>query len=300
MSDQNLSEPFQKNRPHLRALAYRMLGNQSEADDAVQEAWLRLNRAGSAGVENLGAWLTTVVARVCLDMLRSRKARREELLDVQLPEPAPSPEHGAQPERDRLLADSIGLALLVVLETLAPAERVAFVLHDLFDLPFDEIAPIVGRSPTATRQLASRARRHVQGAGPNPDADISRQRVVVDAFLAASRGGDFSALLAVLDPEVALLPDQTAQAASAEGKMRGGPDFERETRGADAVARAFSGRAKGAQPALIDGAVGAVWAPGGRVRVAFAITIVANRIAEIELLADTARIELMDIEILTQ
>lgn len=299
MSDPNLSEPFEKNRSHLRAVAYRMLGNQSEAEDAVQEALLRLNRAGSAGVENLGGWLTTVVARVCLDMLRSRKARREEALDLQSSEPASSAELVAQPERDRLLADSVGLALLVVLETLAPAERVAFVLHDLFDLPFDEIAPIVGRSPTATRQLASRARRQVQGVGPDPDADVSRQRVVVDAFLAASRGGDFSGLLAVLDPDVVLRPDAVALAASVEGKLRGGPDLTPETRGADAVARAFSGRAKAAQPALIDGAIGAVWAPGGQVRVAFAITISSGKIAEIELIADPERIEQLDVQILT-
>jgi RNA polymerase sigma factor (sigma-70 family) len=298
MSEQNLSEPFEKNRQHLRAVAYRMLGNQSEAEDAVQEAWLRLSRSGNAEIENLGGWLTTVVARVCLDMLRSRKSRREELLDVQVPEPTSDMDHGAQPERDRLLADSVGMALLVVLETLAPAERVAFVLHDLFDLPFDEIASIVGRSPTATRQLASRARRHIQGVGPDPNADVSRQRVVVDAFLAASRGGDFSALLTVLDPDVVLRPDHVALEASVAGKLRGGPDFTAETRGADAVARAFAGRAKAGQAALIDGAVGVVWAPGGQVRVAFAISLTEHQIAEIEIIADPERIKLMDIQIL--
>lgn len=298
MSDQNLSEPFEKNRQHLRAVAFRMLGNRSEADDAVQEAWLRLSRSGPAGIENLGGWLTTVVARVCLDMLRARKSRREDALDDQAPEPTSGSEYGAQPERDRLLGDSIGLALLVVLETLAPAERVAFVLHDLFDLPFDEIATIVGRSPAATRQLASRARRHVQGVGPDPDADLTRQRVVVDAFLAASRGGDFGALLAVLDPDVVLRPDAVALEASAAGKMRGGPEFAPDTRGADAVARAFTGRAKAGQPALIDGALGIVWAPGGQVRVAFALTLASGKIAEIELIADPARIALMDIQIL--
>ncbi|MET0793711.1 MAG: sigma-70 family RNA polymerase sigma factor [Polyangiaceae bacterium] len=298
MSERNLSEPFEQNRAHLRAVAYRMLGNQSEADDAVQEAWLRLNRAGSAGVDNLGGWLTTVVARVCLDMLRARKSRREEALDLETRELAASSEGGAQPERERLLADSVGLALLVVLETLAPAERVAFVLHDLFDLPFDQIAPILGRSAIATRQLASRARRHVQGVGPDPDADISRQRVVVDAFLAASRGGDLSALLAVLDPDVVLRPDRYSLEASAARRAQGAPELAPEMRGADAVAQAFFGRAKAARPALIDGAVGAVWAPGGQVRAVFAMTIIAGKVTEMELLYDPEQIPLMDIQLL--
>ena len=203
-----LAEQFEANRTHLRAVAYRMLGSLSEADDAVQEAWLRLSRSDTSGVENLGGWLTTVVARVCLDMLRSRKSRREEPLGAHVPDPMVSREDGIDPEHEALLADSVGLALLVVLETLAPAERVAFVLHDMFDLPFDEIAPIVGRSPTAARQLASRARRRVQGAATVPDADLTRQREVVDAFLAASRGGDFDALLALLDPDVVLRADR--------------------------------------------------------------------------------------------
>src|SRR3989441_3729479 len=195
-----LATRFEENRTHLKAVAYRMLGSVSEAEDAVQDAWLRLSRSDTSGVENLDGWLTTIVARVCLDMLRSRKSRREEPLGARAPEMIVSREEGVDPEREALLADSVGLALLVVLETLAPAERVAFVLHDMFDLPFDEIAPIVGRSPAAARQLASRARRRVQGVTA-PDVDRTRQRALVGAFLAASRDGDFEALLAVLDPD---------------------------------------------------------------------------------------------------
>ncbi|MGZ3602248.1 MAG: sigma-70 family RNA polymerase sigma factor, partial [Ktedonobacterales bacterium] len=193
-----LVEQFEAHRSHLRAVAYRMLGSQSEADDAVQESWLHLSRSNTSGVENMGGWLTTIVARVCLDMLRSRKSRREEPMDTNVPDPIASREDGIDPEHEALLADSVGLALLVVLDTLSPAERLAFVLHDMFDVPFEEIAPIVGRSPTAARQLASRARRRVQGAATVPDADLRRQREVVDAFLAASREGDFDALLVVL------------------------------------------------------------------------------------------------------
>src|SRR6266536_1534889 len=201
-----LAEQFEAQRPHLRAVAYRMLGSLSEADDAVQESWLHLSRSGTSGVENLGGWLTTVVARVCLDMLRSRKSRQEDPLGPHVPDPIVGHADGSDPEHEAQLADSVGLALLVILETLAPAERVAFVLHDMFDLPFDEIAPIVARSPTAARQLASRARRRVRGAA-TPDADLTRQREVIDAFLAAARGGDFDALLAVLDPDVVLRAD---------------------------------------------------------------------------------------------
>ncbi len=222
-----LAERFEEHRPHLRAVAYRMLGSPSEADDAVQEAWLRLSRADTSGVENLGGWLTTVVARVCLDMLRSRTSRRrgrsplDGHRDSRVPDPIVGRADGGDPEHEALLADSVGLALLVVLETLAPAERLAFVLHDMFAVPFDEIAPIVGRSPTAARQLASRARRRVQGAAPVPDADLARQREVVDAFLAASRGGDFEALLAVLDPDVVLRADTGAVPAGASREVRG-------------------------------------------------------------------------------
>ncbi len=279
-----LAERFEENRTHLHAVAYRMLGSRSEADDAVQEAWLRLSRSDTSGVENLGGWLTTVVARVCLDLLRSRKARPEEPLGAHLPDPIVTPEHEA------LLADSIGLALLVVLETLAPAERVAFVLHDMFDLPFAEIAPIVGKSPAAARQLASRARRRVQGAATVADADRTRQRVVVDAFLAASRGGDFDALLAVLDPDVVLRADRAAVQAGASS----------EVRGAAAVAKTFSGRARAAQPALVNGAVGAVWAPGGQPRVVFGFTITRGKIVEIDLLADPERLGELDVVILNE
>ena len=280
-----LAERFDANRTHLRAVAYRMLGSRSEAEDAVQEAWLRLSRSETSGVENLSGWLTTVVARVCLDILRSRKSRREESLHAHVPEPIPafagtSREAGTDPEHEVLLAESVGLALLVVLETLAPAERVAFVLHDMFDLPFDEIAPIVGRSPTAARQLASRARRRVKGAAAVPDADRTRQRQVVDAFLAASSGGDFDALLAVLDPDVVLRADRAAVQAGAS----------REVRGAAAVAETFKGRARAAQPAIVNGAVGLVWAPHGEPRVAFGFTIIAGKIVEIDLVADPERL----------
>src|SRR5215218_5892757 len=228
-----LAEQFEANRPHLRAVAYRMLGSLSEAHDAVQESWFRLSYSGTSGVENLGGWLTTVIARVCLDMLRSRKSRHEESLEVRTGDPIASRESETDPEHEALLADSVGLALLVVLETLAPAERLAFVLHDIFAVPFEEIAPIVERTPTAARQLASRARRRVHGAGGRDEVgtgsgtDLTRQREVVDAFLAAARGGDFDALLAVLDPEVLLRSDRAALPSAAA----------REICGAAAVAR---------------------------------------------------------------
>lgn len=283
-----LAERFETHRTHLRTVAYRMLGSLSEADDAVQEAWLRLSRSDPSGVENLGGWLTTVVGRVCLDMLRSRKSLREEPLGAHVPDPIASQGDGSDPEHEALLADSVGLALLVVLETLAPAERVAFVLHDMFDLPFDEIAPIVGRSPDAARQLASRARRRVQGAATAPETDPTRQREVVDAFLAASRGGDFDALLAVLDPDVVLRADRAAVQAGAS----------REVRGAAAVAETFSGRARAARPALVNGAVGAVWAPGGRPRVVFGFTITGGKIVRIDLVADPERLRQLDLVVL--
>src|SRR5437763_6093184 len=230
-----LTDRFEAHRAHLKAVAYRMLGSASEADDAVQEAWIRLSRAGADDVANLGGWLTTVVSRVCLDMLRSRSARREEPIDTPVPEMGPGQAAPVDPEQEALLADSVGSALLVVLETLAPAERLAFVLHDLFAVPFDEIAAIVGRSPAAARQLASRARRRVQGATADPIADRARQRAVVDAFLAASRGGDFTALLALLDPDVVLRADEAA--------VRTG-NIAAEVRGAAAVAETFAGRAR--------------------------------------------------------
>jgi RNA polymerase sigma-70 factor (ECF subfamily) len=281
-----LAERFEENRTHLRAVAYRMLGSLSEADDAVQESWLRLSRSDTSGVENLGGFLTTVVARVCLDMLRSRRSRREEPLDLHLPEPVVSGADGTDPEHQALLADSVGPALLVVLDTLAPAERLAFVLHDMFAVPFDQIAPIVGRSPDAARQLASRARRRVHGATV-PDADLTRQRTVVDAFLAASRDGDFDALLALLDPDVVLRADHAAVQVGAS----------KEVHGAAAVAATFAGRARAARPALVNGVAGAVWAPRGRPRIVFDFTMSDGKIVAIELLADPERLRRLDLAV---
>ena len=289
-----LAPQFEEYRTHLQAVAYRMLGSVSAADDAVQESWLRLSRADTTDVENLGGWLTTIVARVCLDMLRTRKSRREESLDVGVSEPMVSGADGGDPERQAILADSMGLALLVVLDTLNPAERLAFVLHDLFDVSFDEIAPIVGRSPAAARQLASRARRRVQGHGqeredePIPASDIPRQRAVVDAFLAAARGGNFDALLAMLDPDVVYRADATAVATGSPAEAHGARD----------VAKQFSGRASAAQLALVDGAAGAVWAPGGRPRVVFSFTISDGKITAIDLIADPDRLRQLDVSIL--
>jgi RNA polymerase sigma factor (sigma-70 family) len=286
-----LAERFQANRTHLRAVAYRMLGSLSEADDAVQEAWLRLSRADASGVENLGGWLTTVVARVCLDMLRSRESRREEPLGVRLPEPIVSRADGIDPEQEALLADSVGLALLVVLDTLAPAERLAFVLHDLFAMPFHEIAPIVGRSPTAVRQLASRARRRVQGAAPVPDADLTRQREVVDAFLAAARGGDFDALLAVLDPDVVVRSDLGAVPPGASRVVRGAPAVAEQ-------ALTFARLSPFAQPALVNGAAGLVVARHGRPFSVMGFTITGGKIVEIDILVDPERLHQLDLAVL--
>jgi RNA polymerase sigma factor (sigma-70 family) len=285
-----LTEQFEANRTHLRAVAYRMLGSVNEADDAVQEAWLRLNRTQAADIENLRAWLTTVVARVCLDILRSRKSRREDPLGPHVPEPIVSPEDGVDPEHEALLADSVGLALLVVLERLAPAERLAFVLHDMFGVPFDQIAPIVDRPPAAARQLASRARRRVRGAPTAPDVDLARQREVVDAFLAAARGGDFEALLAVLDPEVVLRVDR-------------GAITSREVRGAPAVAeqvRSFARLAPFARPALVNGAAGFVVARGGRPLTVAGFTVAGGKIVEIDLLADPARLRELDLTVVDE
>lgn len=293
-----LAERFEANRPHLRAVAYRMLGSLTEADDAVQETWLRLNRADTSDVENLGGWLTTVAARVCLDMLRSRTRRREEPFGAHLPDQIVGSEAGADPEHEAVLADSVGRALLVVLETLAPAERLAFVLHDIFAVPFDEIAPIVGRSSTATRQLASRARRRVQGGTLVSDADFARRWAVVDAFLAASRDGDFDALLTLLDPDVVLRADPVAVLTSASRQGQGAPTLTPEVRGAATVAASFSGRAQFAQPALVDGAVGAVWAPGGQTRAVFGFTIAFDTIVAIDMLADPATLSQLDIAVL--
>lgn len=281
-----LAEGFEAHRGHLRAVAYRMLGSLSEADDAVQEAWLRLSRSDTGAVRNLGGWLTTVVGRVCLDMLRSRTARREEPLGVRLPDPVISGAGGPGPEDQALLADSVGLALLVVLETLAPAERLAFVLHDLFAVPFEEIAPIVDRTPAAARQLASRARRRVRGAAPVPDADLARQREVVDAFLAAARDGDFDGLIAVLDPDVVLRADYGPAPARAP----------REVHGAAAVAdqaltfSRLSGTDLRSRPALVNGAVGVVSFREGRPFSVLAFTVTDGRIVAVDILADPGRL----------
>ncbi|HEY3261985.1 MAG TPA: sigma-70 family RNA polymerase sigma factor [Pseudonocardiaceae bacterium] len=288
-----LADRFEEHRAHLRAVAYRMLGSQAEADDAVQDAWLRFSRAGTNGVDNVGGWLTTIVARVCMNMLQSRRSRREEPLEDHLA----GPTDGMDPEREAVLADSVGSALLVVLDTLAPAERLAFVLHDLFAVPFDEIAPIVQRSPAAARQLASRARRRVQGATAAP-ADLARQRRVVEAFLAASRNGDFDGLLAVLDPDVVLRADPAAVEAAATRRAEGAPALAREIRGVAAVVGTFAGRAQDAQLALIDAAVGAVWAPDGMPRVVFDFTVSAGKIVAIELLSDPELVSNLDVAIL--
>jgi RNA polymerase sigma-70 factor (ECF subfamily) len=290
MDDRDLLvEGFEEHRPRLRAVAYRMLGSVSEADDAVQEAWLRLSRSDTGGVENLAGWLTTVVARVCLNMLRARATRREEPLDVHVPDPVVSPEDGADPEQEALLADSVGLALLVVLETLTPAERLAFVLHDMFAVPFDEIATMVDRSPSAARQLASRARRRVQGSAPAPDRDVRRQRAVVDAFFAATRDGDFDALVAVLHPEVVLRADG--------GTARGA----RQTtliQGAQAVATQAMRSTPLAQfvrPAMVNGTAGAVVIAGGRALTVMGFTVVDGRIVGVDVLSDPKRLADLDL-----
>ncbi|MEU6262317.1 sigma-70 family RNA polymerase sigma factor [Saccharopolyspora shandongensis] len=284
-----LADRFEAHRRHLRAVAYRMLGSLSEADDAVQEAWLRLSRSDSTEIENLGGWLTTVVGRVCLNMLRTRTARREEPLDVHMPDPIISSPDAITPEHEALLADSVGLALLVVLETLTPAERLAFVLHDLFAVPFDEIAPIVGRTSTATRKLASRARSRVQGAAPAPDADLAQQREVVDAFLVAARAGDFDALLAVLDPDVVVRTDG--------GSLR--PSVMR--RGAKEVAGGaviFAQLAEATRPALVNGAPGAVAISDGRPISLAAFTVARGKVVELNILADPDRLRRLDLAFL--
>ncbi len=283
-----LAERFEGQRPHLRAVAYRMLGSVSEADDAVQEAWIRLSRSDTTDVENLRAWLTTVVGRVCLNMLRSRRTRRESPLETHLPDPIVGPEQGSDPEQEALLGDAVGLALLVVLDSLTPAERVAFVLHDVFAVPFDAIAPIVGRTPMATRQLASRARRRVQGA-PVPDVDLDGQWAVVDAFLAAARDGDFERLLTILDPDVVLRADA--------GPNR--PDLTAILRGAPAVAGqalTFRNFAASATRVLVNGVPGGVaWSPDGRPVAILAMTVAGGRVVAIEVLADPDRLSRLDL-----
>ncbi len=283
-----LAERFEEHRGHLRAVAYRILGSLSEADDAVQEAWLRLSRSDTSAVENLGGWLTTVVGRVSLNMLRSRARRREESMSIRFPDPIVDPADGTDPEHEALLADSVGLALLVVIETLSPGERLAFVLHDIFGVPFDEIAPIVDRTPEATRQLASRARRRLQGERTVPDPDLERQREVVDAFLAAAREGNYDALLAVLDPDVVLRADY-------------GGGVRRELRGAEAVAsqaKAYSRMDLVVHPALINGAVGAVTTRDGHPFSVAAVTVLDGKIVEMDFLADPERLAELDLTVL--
>ena len=286
-----LAERFEEHRSRLRAVAYRMLGSLSEADDAVQEAWLRLSRVDAREIDSLGAWLTTVVARISLNMLRSRRTRREEPLGVHMPEPIVDRADGVDPEHEALLADAVGLALFVVLETLSPPERLAFVLHDMFSVPFDEIAPIVDRTPDAARQLASRARRRIRATAPVPDADLGAQRAVVDAFVAAARGGDFNALVAVLDPDVVLRAD-----GGAAGRV---PSIE--VRGAATVASralSFSRRDLVQRPAIVNGAVGVVTLRDGQPFTVAGFTVCGGRIVAMDILADPERVRELDLAIL--
>jgi RNA polymerase sigma-70 factor (ECF subfamily) len=281
-----LADRFEEHRSHLRAVAYRMLGSLSDVDDAVQEAWLRLSRTDATGIDNLGGWLTTVVARVCLDMLRSRQSRREEALTPDAPEPVATGTSGSSPEEEALLADSVGLALLVVLDRLTPAERLAFVLHDMFAVPFEEIGPIVGRSAEAARQLASRARRRVRGGATGSAPDLVRQREVVEAFLAALRGGDFEGLLAVLDPDLVVRADMPG----APGEIRGAAVWAKG-------AVAYGHMARGVRPALVNGAIGLVMAPRGQLSRALTFTIANGRITTIEVIGNPARLAELDVSI---
>lgn len=298
MDDEALARQFETNRAHLRAVAGRMLSSRSEAEDAVQETWLRLSRADTSAVENLSGWLTAVVSRVCLDMLRARKSRAEQAESLEAPEAVADSDDARSPERKALVADTVSLALLVVLETLTPTERLSFVLHDLFDLPFDEIASIVGCSPAAARQLASRARRRVQGTPPAVDANLARHREVVEAFLAASRTGDVAALLGALAPDVVLRADPAALAASAANQGKGAPKLAPETRGAASVADAFAGRAGGARPAFIDGQLGTAWTVGGKPRAIFQLTFRGGVIASIAVIADPEHIRRLEVVVL--
>ncbi|MFJ8075770.1 sigma-70 family RNA polymerase sigma factor [Streptomyces sp. NPDC096176] len=293
MSDEQawVTRRFEEDRPRLRAVAYRMLGSATEAEDALQEAWLRIDRADAGSVENPAGWLTTVVARVCLNMLRARRSRREEPLDVRPADHVTGLEDAPDPEQEAVLADSVGLALLVVLDTLTPAERLAFVLHDMFAVPFDEIGPMIERSPTAARQLASRARRRVKGGAAVPESDLTRQRRVVDAFLAASRGGDFDALVALLHPDVVLRADRAAGPTPEPLVVRGS---DKVAKGAGAAAQ----RARFSQPALVNGAVGLVMAPRGRLFLALAFSFADGRITEIDVIADADRLRDLDLAVL--
>ena len=292
--DENLASQFEANRPRLQSLAYRMLGSLSEAEDAVQDTWIRLSRSDPESIDNLGGWLTTVLSRVCLGTLRARRAHRQEPLSER---DQPEPEADG-PEEAAVLADTMGPALLVVLETLSPSERLAFVLHDLFAVPFEDIAPIVDRSPAAARQLASRARRRVQGSDEAQPGDRHRQQAVVEAFLAASRQGDFEALVTLLDPDAVLRADRAAVKAATANREKGAPLLEPEVRGGRAVANALTGRAQAAQLALIDGAPGAVWAPGGRPRAIFAFRVVGNTITEIEIITDPNAVTALPVQLL--
>jgi RNA polymerase sigma factor (sigma-70 family) len=284
-----LAERFEEHRAHLQAVAYRMLGSLTEADDAVQDSWLRLSRSGASEVENLGGWLTTIVARVCLNMLRSRKVRREETFGVHLPDPVISPDGENQPEEEALLADSVGLALLVVLDTLAPAERLAFVLHDMFGAPFEEIAPMIGRTPAAARQLASRARRRVKGAEvPAPDPDLTRQRNVVDAFFLAARGGDFDALVAVLDPGVVLRVDAGARRPAASMVILGAEAVARQAR--VGLRSVLARPVVHLRHALVNGAAGVVVTLGGQPITVMGFIVADGKIAEINAIADPERV----------
>lgn len=285
-----LVERFEENRGRLRVVAYRMLGSMNEADDAVQEAWLRLSRSDESSIENLGGWLTTVVARVCLDMLRSRQSRREEPIAEPVNIPVASSVPGSDPEQEALLADSVGLALLVVLGRLTPAERVAFVLHDMFAVPFEEIAPIIARTPVAARQLASRARRRLQGASAVP-SNLNEQRTVASAFLSALRAGDIEGLVAVLDPEVVVHLDEAAARPGAPREIRGARNWA-------SGAVAFAAVAKSVQPALVNGSVGLVWAPQGRLMRVVTFALKRGKIAQVEIIADRARLLELDLAVL--
>jgi RNA polymerase sigma-70 factor (ECF subfamily) len=285
------AQQFEQSRSHLRAVAYRILGSASEADDAVQEAWLRLTRSDAAAIENLEAWLTTVVARLCLDALRTRASRREEALETQVSEPVQSRKAASDPEHEALLADSVSVALLVILDRLAPAERIAFVLHDMFDVPFDEIASIVGRSPEASRQLASRARRRVQGAGAHSQADLSQQREIANAFLTALRSGDVEGLLAVLDPDVVVRIDEAAARPGAAREIHGARNW---AKGAIAFARL----ATNVEIMLVNGSVAIVTAPGGRLTRVLSFTLEGGKMVAADIVGDPARLREMDLAVL--
>jgi RNA polymerase sigma-70 factor (ECF subfamily) len=291
--EQDLAVTFESSRPRLQAVAYRMLGSLTEAEDAVQDTWLRLSRSDAESIDNLGGWLTTVLSRVCLGMLRSRRTRREDQLELEEPELT-----GTTPEEEAVLAETMGPALLLLLDTLTPGERLAFVLHDLFAVPFEDIAPIVGRSPAAARQLASRARRRVRGGEKARSGDQRRQGDVVEAFLAASRRGDFESLVTLLDPDAVLRADRAAVELAAANRNQGAPRLSPEQRGAEAVSNALAGRATAAKLALIEGIPGAAWAPDGRPRAVFAFHVVGDTITEIEIVTDPAVVAALRVEIL--